>query len=576
MLTNRTKKISGIILTIALSATMFMGCGGNNAKNNATKPSTDTKNTVEEKKVPQVITFNLGADPKTIDPALNAAVDGSTVIANAFEGLMRVDDKDMPIPGVAEKYEISEDGLKYTFHLRKEAVWSDGQPVKAGDFEYAWKRALNPDTAAEYAYQLYYLKNGQGYNESKLPDADLSTGIKKATADEVGVKAIDDSTLEVTLEYPVVYFLSLMAFPTYAPVRQDIVEGNEKWALKPETYICNGAFKMTQWKAKDVIVFEKNEKYWDAANVKLDKINYKMLDDQNASLAGFKSGQIDLIQGPPQQEIPKLVADGIAKIYPSLSTYYLCLNLSPEAEKIDPASAKALKDPKVRKALSLAIDRKTIVEKVALGGQLPATSFVPPGIPDNTGANFSNKEYYSPEASIDEAKKLLAEAGYADGLNFPNMTIMYNTSQGHQNIAAAVQDMWRTNLNIQVDLRNQEWKVFQKSRTDKQFLIARHGWTGDYLDPMTFLDLFVTNGGNNDAGYSNTKYDEKIAGAKKEIDPAKRMALLHESEDILMDDMGIIPIYYYTTIVCQKPTIKDVRISTLGQVYFTKAYVTEK
>ena len=576
MLTNRTKKISGIILTIALSATMFMGCGGNNAKNNATKPNTDTKNTVEEKKVPQVITFNLGADPKTIDPALNAAVDGSTVIANAFEGLMRVDDKDMPIPGVAEKYEISEDGLKYTFHLRKEAVWSDGQPVKAGDFEYAWKRALNPDTAAEYAYQLYYLKNGQGYNESKLPDADLSTGIKKATADEVGVKAIDDSTLEVTLEYPVVYFLSLMAFPTYAPVRQDIVEGNEKWALKPETYICNGAFKMTQWKAKDVIVFEKNEKYWDAANVKLDKINYKMLDDQNASLAGFKSGQIDLIQGPPQQEIPKLVADGIAKIYPSLSTYYLCLNLSPEAEKIDPASAKALKDPKVRKALSLAIDRKTIVEKVALGGQLPATSFVPPGIPDNTGANFSNKEYYSPEASIDEAKKLLAEAGYADGLNFPNMTIMYNTSQGHQNIAAAVQDMWRTNLNIQVDLRNQEWKVFQKSRTDKQFLIARHGWTGDYLDPMTFLDLFVTNGGNNDAGYTNTKYDEKIAGAKKEIDPAKRMALLHEAEDILMDDMGIIPIYYYTTIVCQKPTIKDVRISTLGQVYFTKAYVTEK
>jgi oligopeptide transport system substrate-binding protein len=572
MLTNRTKKISGIILTIALSATMFMGCKGDKV----TKPSDDPKVKVEEKKVPQVITFNLGADPKTIDPALNAAVDGSTVIANAFEGLMRVDEKDMPIPGVAEKYEISPDGLKYTFHLRKEAVWSDGQPVKAGDFEYAWKRALNPDTAAEYAYQLYYLKNGQGYNESKLPDADVSVGIKKATAGEVGVKAIDDATLEVNLENPTLYFLSLMAFPTYAPVRKDIIEGNDKWTLKPETYITNGAFKMTQWKAKDVIVFEKNAKYWDVANVKLDKINYKMLDDQNASLAGFKAGQLDLIQGPPQQEIPKLVADGIAQIFPSLSTYYFCLNVSPEADKIDAAAGKALKDPRVRKALSLAIDRKTIVEKVALGGQLPATSFVPTGIPDDKGANFTNKQYYTAEANVEQAKKLLAEAGYADGVGFPNMTIMYNTNQGHQNIAAAVQDMWRKNLGIEIDLRNQEWKVFQKTRTDKQFLIARHGWSGDYIDPMTFLDLFVTNGGNNDAGYSNAKYDEKIAGAKKETDPAKRMAFLHEAEDILMEDMPIIPMYYYTTVVCQKPTIKDVRISPLGQVYFNKAYVTEK
>jgi oligopeptide transport system substrate-binding protein len=572
MLKNRTKKISGIILTIALSATMFMGCGGDKV----TKPIDKPKEKVEEKKVPQVITFNLGADPKTIDPALNAAVDGSTVIANAFEGLMRVDEKDMPIAGVAEKHEISPDGLKYTFHLRKEAVWSDGQKVKAGDFEYAWKRALNPDTAAEYAYQLYYLKNGQGYNESKLPDADVSTGIKKATASDVGVKAIDDNTLEVNLEYATPYFLSLMAFPTYAPVRKDIVEGNEKWTLKPETYICNGAFKMTQWKAKDVIVFEKNEKYWDAANIKLEKINYKMLDDQNASLAGFKAGQLDLIQGPPQQEIPKLVADGIAKIFPSLSTYYFCPNLSPEADKIDAAAAKALKNPKVRKALSLAIDRKTIVEKVTLGGQLPATSFVPPGIPDNTGANFTKKEYYSSGGNVEEAKKLLAEAGYPNGVGFPTMTIMYNTNQGHQNIAAAVQDMWRTNLGIQVDLRNQEWKVFQKTRNDKQYLIARHGWSGDYIDPMTFLDLFVTNGGNNDAAYSSPKFDEKISGAKKEIDPAKRMALLHEAEDILMEDMAIIPVYYYTTVVCQKPTIKDVRISPLGQVYFNKAYVTEK
>jgi len=248
MLTNRTKKISGIILTIALSATMFMGCGGNNAKNNATKPSTDTKNTVEEKKVPQVITFNLGADPKTIDPALNAAVDGSTVIANAFEGLMRVDDKDMPIPGVAEKYEISEDGLKYTFHLRKEAVWSDGQPVKAGDFEYAWKWALDPDTAAEYAYQLYYLEGGQAFNEG--------TG----AADAVGVKAIDDKTLEVKLVNPTPFFLELTAFYTYLPVNSKIAEANPDWANDAgENYTTNGPFKLKEWSHSEKVVLEKNK-----------------------------------------------------------------------------------------------------------------------------------------------------------------------------------------------------------------------------------------------------------------------------------------------------------------------------
>ena len=540
MLRKKSAKLCSLLLAVTLGVTLFSGCG---------KEKANTTN------VEQKLTFSI-ADPKSIDPALNAAVDGSTVIVNAFEGLMKLDEKDKAIPGVAEKYEMSKDGLTYTFHLRKDAKWSDGKAVTANDFEYAWKRALNPDTAAEYAYQMYYVKNGEAYNN------------KKAKVEDVGVKAKDASTLEVTLEAPTLYFLELMAFPTYMPVRQDVVEKNKDWAIKPETYICNGAFKMKEWKPKDVIVFEKNTNYYDASKIKLTSLSYKLLEDQNALLNGFNTGQLDVIQGPPQDQIPSLVKSGKAKIFPQVGTYFYCINVSPEAAKINPEAAKALGDARVRKALTLAINRKDIVESVAKGGQIPAAAWVSVGLFDAKGKEFK-KEYYKPEGDIAEAKKLLAEAGYPDGKNFPKFTLMYNTGAGHESIAAAVQEMWKQNLGITgMELKNQEFKVFQKTRQDKQYSIARHGWLGDYTDPMTFMDMWVTGGGNNDAGYSNAKYDEKVNGAKKETDPAKRMTLMREAEDILMEDMPIIPIYHYTVVSCIKPNVKGVRLSPLGQTYF--------
>ncbi len=553
MIKSKFKKMSVLLLALTVSASFF-GCSQKGGKSGE-----------GDKKTPQVIRYNLGADPKTLDPALNAAVDGATVLSNAFEGLMRLDDKDQPIYGVAEKYDVSKDGLNYTFYLRKDAKWSDGKPVKAQDFEYAWKRALDPANAAEYAYQLYYLKNGEAYNT------------KKAKPEDVGVKAENDTTLKVTLEYPTIYFLSLMAFPTYFPVRQDIVEKAPKeWANKPETYVSNGPFKMSEWKPKDTITFVKNDNYWNAKTVKLDKIEYKMIEDATSSLSAFKTGQLDLIEAPPAQETPTLVKEGIAKIYPSLSTYFYCINLTDKAESLDKDLAKALKDPKVRKALALAINRKEIVENVTKGGQVPAVSFVPKGIKETPSKDFQGKEYFKPEGDVAEAKKLLAEAGYPDGKGFPKVTLMFNTNQGHQNIAQAVQDMWKKNLSIDVELKNEEWKVFQKTRNDKNFLIARHGWTGDYSDPMTFLDMWVTNGGNNDAGYSNTEYDKLINAAKRELDPAKRMSLLHQAEDVLMNDMPIIPVYYYTNVICEKEYVKGVRKSPLGFVFFDKAYVEKK
>ncbi|KYH35997.1 oligopeptide-binding protein OppA precursor [Clostridium tepidiprofundi DSM 19306] len=550
MLKSKKTKLGAIILTVAMSLTMLAGCGG----------------TSGDKAEKQIITYNLGAEPKTLDPGTNEAVDGATVVVNAFDGLTRLDAHDNPVAAVAEKWDVSPDGKKYTFHLKKGILWSDGKEVTAKDFEYAWKRALDPKTASGYAYQLYYLKNGEAYNTGKVTDPN-----------EVGVKAIDDYTLEVELDYPTAYFLSLTAFPTYMPLRKDVVDANpDSWFRNPDTYICNGPFKMKEWKPKDQITFVKNDKYWNAKKIKLQEIHYKMIEQETSALAAFKTGQMDFIEGPPSQEIPTLLKNGTAKIYPYLGTYFYCVNVSDKAAEVNADVAKVLKDKRVRKALALAINRKDIVEKITKGGQIPATSFVPPAIAENKeGKDFKDKDYYPPEGNVEEAKKLLSDAGYADGKGFPTITLLYNTNQGHQNIAMAVQDMWRKNLGINVELQNQEWKVFQVTRTNKDYEIARHGWIGDYVDPMTFLDMWTTTSGQNDAGWSNSKYDELIKKAKMDSKQANRMKYMHEAEDILIDEMPVIPIYYYTNVVCIKDYVKNVHKSPLGMVYFDDTYIAK-
>ena len=536
-------RILSMVLAVTAVCTLYSGC--------------KTSSTAQ-----QVIKYNLGAEPATADPALNNAVDGAIVIVNTFEGLTRINEKEIAVKAVATDWKISADGLTYTFTLRNDAKWSDGQPLKAGDFEYAWKRALNPDTAAEYAYQLYYLKNGEAYNS------------KKASADDVGVKALNDTTLEVKLEYPTPYFLNLCAFPTYMPVRKDVVEKDKAWFTKPETFICDGAFKLKEWKPKDTIVLEKNPNYYDSKSVKLDRLEMKMLEDATSYLQAFKSGTLDYIESPPSAEVPTLLQDKTAVSVPYLGNYFYVINLTSKADKVDPAAAKVLKDVKVRKALAYAINRKDIVEKVMRGGQIPATTLVPPNIPiDEKGTDFKNKDYYKPEGDIATAKKLLADAGYPGGKGFPKITILYNTGSGHQNVAVAIQEMWKTNLGIDVQLQNQEWKVFQKTRTDKDYTVARHGWIADYVDPMTFLDMWVSNSGQNDAGYSNPEYDKLINAARREPDKAKRVQLLHQAEDVIMNDMPIIPLYYYKNIVCIKPYVKGTYKSVLGFVYFQNAYV---
>ena len=557
---SKIKKLCAVALAVALSASVFAGCGS----------SSDQGNGGNSEAVEQKITYNVGAVVETIDPALNTAVDGSTIIGNAFEGLTRLDENDKAIPGVAKGWKISNDGLTYTFNLRDDAKWSDGKPVTAKDFAYAWKRALSKETAAEYAYQLYYIKNAKEFYEGKVKE------------DKLGVKVIDDKTLEVTLNSPTPYFIELMSFPTYMPVREDIIkEHGDKWTNKPETYVSNGPFKLNDFQMKDSYTFIKNDNYWNKDNVKLETLIYKMAMDETSSYASLESGDFDIISNVPTERIEDGKASGLVQIYPNLGTYFLCVNVNNEFDKLDKEVQKVLSDKKVRQALSLAIDRVSIVENVTKAGQVASASYVPEGIKDSNGKDFKNNKFDPTKQSenVEEAKKLLKEAGYANGKGIPTIELMYNSEGGHKAIMEVVQQNWKE-IGVNVELKNQEWAVFLNTRQNGQYEIARHGWSADYIDPMTFLDMWISGNdgdknswGNNDSHFSNKEYDELIKKAKVEADNNKRFELMKKAEEILLEEMPIIPLYDYTKVYGIQSYVKGYQSSSLGQIYFDKSYV---
>lgn len=504
----------------------------------------------------QVIRHNLGTEPEKIDPALSTGVPEMNVELHVFEGLTRLNSDGIPQPAVAESWDILDDGLRYVFHLRP-STWSNGEPVTAHDFEYSWKRLLNPATAAEYAYQAYYIKNGQAYNEGKIKDAA-----------QVGVKALDDLTLEVRLQEPTPYFISITAFQALSPVNKKVVETHgDAWATKPETYVGNGPFKLVKWVHNSVMEFEKNDLYWDAENVKLSKLIFTLVDDEKTELTMYETGQIDSTHSAPVSDIPRLKKEGKLIVGADLATYYYMFN----------TKVKPLDDVRVRKALSMAIDRKLIVENVTRAEQIPAFALVPFGMPDaKEGEDFREVggDYFA--ENVAEARKLLAEAGYPEGKGFPELEILYNTSANHKRIAEVVQEFWKKNLGINVTITNQEWGVYLESRDNGRYQVSRAGWVADYNDPMTFIDMWITDGGNNDTFWSNKEYDRLIALAKSSGDADVRMKAMHDAEKILMAEMPIMPIYFYTRPYLQSKRLQDVVRTSLGQEDFKLAWVSER
>lgn len=478
----------------------------------------------------KILHLGNGAEPKDLDPAIVTGMLEFHIITSMLEGLVTVDPRDIsPIPAAADTWEISADQKTYTFHIRKNARWSNGDDVTAGDFVYSWTRLLTPSTASEYAYQAYYIKNGKAFNEGKLKDAS-----------QLGVAASDSKTLVVTLESPTPFFLSLLNHHSLYPVHRKTVETYGKDWTRPEHYVSNGPFKLKKWEMNAVIVVERNPLYWDSPTVSLDEIHFHPIENDATEEQEFRAGKLHVSYSIPLERIPYWRDQkDVYNQYPLLGTYYYELNVT----------HGALKDPRVRKALAMSIDREAIVEKVTRGGQIPAYAFTPP-----------NTAGFTPVASLrydtQAARKLMAEAGYPDGKGFPKMDILYNTSEGHRKIVEAIQQMWKINLGIEVGLFNQEWKVFLDTKRKLNYDIARAGWNGDYPDPNTFLDMYLTGGGNNNTGWSNKEYDALIKKASQTLSREERYRYFQRCEEILSEEVPIIPIYNYTRIYLKRPEVK--------------------
>lgn len=567
------KKMALVLTAVMASGLLLTACGGGNkAETPTTAAGTaattaasgdDTKETTapaEGTGTGLDLAVQIGPDPETVDPALNSAVDGGNMILHAFETLLTVDSENKIVPGQAESFEVSEDGLTYTFHLREGLKWSDGTPLTANDFVYSWKRLADPNTAAPYAQDMLgYVK---GFKEANAGDLDA-----------LGVSAPDDNTFVVELAVPCVYFSKLITHGSMVPVQQATVEANgDQWTLTPETYICNGPLKMIEWLPGSHITFAKNENYWGADKVTLNTLKFVLMEDANASYSAYQTGEVSMIKDVPTEEIPALKGNDDFHVDPIMGTYYLSFQTEKEP----------FNNPDVRMALSLAIDRDYAANTVMQGTYSPATNFVGPGLSDaedgssyedvtraNNGGDFFNVGNY--EADVAKAKELLAKAGYPDGEGFPTIEYMTNDSGYHKPLAEYLQSCWKEALGINMDIKVVEWSTFTPTRRAGDFQVARNGWVYDYDDPSNMLNLMITGGGNNDGKYSNPEVDKMLDEANSTADVAEHYAKLHEAENMILADAAMAPIAYYNDFYLQDTKLKGTWHSPYGYWFFQYA-----
>jgi len=540
-----------VALTIIFAMVLATGCGGGGGGtgDNATAPPSDGAAAPEAPASGFELAVCVGPDPDTIDPALNSAVDGATMIIHGFEGLYKLDEDGIPQPGQAESVDISDDGITYTFTLRDGLKWSDGTPITADDFVYSWNRAIDPETAADYEYMFESVK---GYEDGEL-----------------AIEAIDEKTLQVELVTRTPFFLELAAFPVFYPVKQEVVEAyGDAWATKPETYIGNGPYMVTEWVPGSYVYYEKNPYYWNVDALGPDSIRFVLIEDDNARLAAFNSGELAFIRQVPNDEIEALRDNPEFHIFGQLGTYYVGFNVT----------VPGLDNPKFRQALTLAVDRDYITKNIGKGGQINAGAFVAEGHSDYApGSSFREVggDYYDPSAegyaaNLAEAKAIMEEL-YPNG-GAPTFEYLYNENTGHQLIGEAMQQMW-AEIGVGVTLQVQEWSTFLNSRKNGDYEIARNGWLNDYNDPIGMLDMWITGGGNNDAQWSNTDFDAIITKVKNSADQAERMRLMHEAEDILFDEWVMCPIYYYVDMYMLRGDINGFYCSPLGYQFFMYTYL---
>ena len=540
---SKHKKCDFILLSILLATCVTLtGCG-----------SSETNVVAGNKS--GTLYWGNGTEPQSLDPQIATGVPEHHVISAVMEGLVLKDRKTLePRPGVAKTWDISNDGRVYTFYLRENAKWSNGDAHTVHDYVWSWWRALQTTLGNQYAYMLFPIKNAKRYYDGETSDFS-----------DVGVKAIDNRTLQVTLTNPTPYFLQLLDHYSLFPVHQATIEKfgraderGTRWSYEGNL-VGNGPYKLEEWKINRHITVTKNPYYWDEGNVSINSIVFKPVDNAVTEERMFRAGALHVTSSIPADKIaiyqeksaPEL------KITPYLGTYFYRLNIN----------TPQLQDKRVRRALGMAIDRKQLVDNITKGGQIPAYTMTPPGtmgyFPEST-LNFD------PEA----AKRLLAEAGYPNGEGFPPIEILYNTNEGHRKIAVALQEMWKNYLNIDIKLLNQEWKVYLATESAGDYQISRGGWIGDYVDPNNFLDMFLCNGGNNRTGWCNEEYDRLILEvAPSQSSHEQRLKIFQQAETMLLEDMPIIPVYTYTSIKLLHPSVRNFDDNILNQAMYKDLYL---
>jgi ABC-type oligopeptide transport system substrate-binding subunit len=533
------------LLILALSSLVACGCAGGGDVQLASSSERYFGNV--KPPAGNVLRFNNGAEPQSTDPALMSGQPDGRVARMIFEGLTTPDAETLePGPAMAYRWEMSADGLTYTFHMRPGIHWSDGTPIDANDFLYAWRRVLDPRTGAKYAGLLYPIKNAEAFNKGEVDSTQL------------GLRVPDDSTFVVTLEAPTSYFVFLTQFYTFLPVPQHVIEAfGDRWT-QPEHVVGNGPFLLTEWRQRDHFTFVKNPEYWNADVVRLDKVIAYSVEDLNTATNLYKAGVIDWNPSgyTPSQFIPYLRGFADFRQGRYQGTYFYSVN----------ATRPPLDNPWVRRALNYAIDRDAIANQLLKKSRDPWGLFAPSGYP---GYEPPKPITYDPEY----ARECLAKAGFPGGTGMRKIGILFNTSEDHRRIAEAIQAMWKRELGIEVELENKEWGSYLAAQSALDYDVARRSWIGDYLDPNTFLSCFLTGDGNNRTGWGDPQYDALLRAATFELNPEKRFRLMRDAEALLLDSGVVLPIYHYSTTELVKPYVRGIYQTALDTHPLTRVWI---
>ncbi|SEH69254.1 dipeptide transport system substrate-binding protein [Halobacillus karajensis] len=519
--------LMGVVLVAVLAACTASESAGENEEGSSEESNESSTKT---------LLLNNEEEPTSFDPSQGFDAVSWNALNNLMEGLTRLGEDHTPQPATAEDWEVSEDGTEYTFFIREDAKWSNGDDVTAGDYEFAWKRLLDPETASPAAFLGYFIEGGEAYNNGE------------GSADDVMVEAVSEKELKVTLSSPTGYFLNIISNPAFFPINESVAKENPEWYAEADSFVGNGPFALAEWKHDSEMLMKKNEEYWDKDTVKLDEVHWAMVNDTNTEYQMYESGELDTSEIPSDMSEQLLDSEQVS-IQDQAGTAFYRFNVTEEP----------FQNKKIRKALALTVNQQEIVDYVTKNKEEPAFGFVSYGFESPSGEDFREHNGNLIEPNVEKAKQLLEEGMEEEGYDeLPAITLSYNTSEDNKKIAETIQQMFKENLGIEVTLENAEWNVFLEAQKGLEHQLSRSSFLADYADPINFLESFTTDSSMNRTGWSNEQYDQLIADAKNEADEEKRWELMYEAEKVLFEEMPIFPVHFYNQVVLENDQVSGI------------------